>query len=58
MDEEESEALTHLALLSEDAHPAIWAILRREFFVRELSGRNRTHVIEFLRTDSIQVQEE
>jgi len=58
LEEGESETLAHLLRLRADAHPAIWSILRREFFTRELSGRNRERVIDFLQTELIQVQEE
>ncbi len=58
LEEEENVTLVHLSRLRKDAHSAIWAILRREFFTRELSGRNRENVVEFLQTDLIQVQEE
>lgn len=58
LEEGESATLAYLSKLREDAHPAIWAILRREFFARELSGRNREYVVEFLQTDLIQLQED
>lgn len=58
LEEEENITLNHLRRLRKDAHSAIWAILRREFFTRELSGRNRGSVVEFLQTDLIPVQEE
>lgn len=58
LEEGESATLEHLSRLRADAHPALWAILRREFFTRELSGRNREHIVGFLQTDLIQAQEE
>lgn len=56
--EEEDTTLEHLSRLREDAHPAIWTILRREFFTRELSGGNRERIVKFLQTDLVQAQEE
>ena len=55
LEEDTDAAIEHLSKLREDAHPALWAILRRELFTRELSGRNREHVISFLQTDLGQV---
>lgn len=51
LEEEESVALEHLSRLRADAHSAVWAILRREFFTRELSGRNRESIVEFLQAE-------
>lgn len=56
LEEDTDAVIEHLAKLREDAHPALWVILRRELFTRELSGSNREHVIGFLQTDVGQVQ--
>jgi len=48
LEETEQAALEHLSRLRADAHPALWAILRRELFTRELSGRNRELIVGFL----------
>lgn len=58
LEEGDDETLSHMARLRKDAHPAIWAILRREFFTRELLGRNRESVTSFLQSDLIPVQED
>lgn len=55
LEEGEDVALEHLSRLRVDAHPAIWAILRRELFTCELSGRNRERVVGFLQADLISI---
>jgi len=48
LDESEEAVMEHLSRFREDAHAAVWAILRREMYSLEISGQNRTRVVEFL----------
>ena len=42
------EVVHNLRSLCKDAPPPMWAAAKRELYIRELSGLNRTHVLELL----------
>ena len=47
-DTNEAAVLSRLGVFRKDAHPALWAIACKELYMQELTGRNRSAVVQFL----------
>jgi len=46
--DDDVEVVAQLTQLREHTHPAMWAIIRKELYVQEIEGANRTAVADYL----------